>query len=470
MKRISFSAILCTAAAIVLVLLAAFSFAEYKGPLDKAFKEFTNISQNTVSHFDVNNGTSGIASDEEPISAVGEVRTVKKITEGVSGSSEDEKNVTVTSRSMSAGKYTPVKQNYCYQGLNSEPARSIYRLISDNVNWISGRKSDSGYYPIRTISYAGDATEAQIRLGMLAYLDDNPAVFWVAGVYGFSKHNGATSIQLFSVLPPDECIAMEKSLNSTVYDVVSSIPSGLSEFAREEYLFNYISSHCTYDSMAIQNSGNWQAFSACGALINGKAVCEGYSRAVQLLAGCVGISCTLVYGQHDGVGHMWNEIQINDCWYHLDLTWCDNSIIIYNYFNVTDSVIRKTHQISPTFSELSEDEIKNESVSFNFVLHDCSSIRDNYFQRCGIPVSSAENFKDKTVINQLTPLIKAGKTTAVFLIQDNFDETVQKMASGKLSKWLLQASLAAGENVKSVEVKYLPDPDNSGVTATFSFN
>jgi hypothetical protein len=191
---------------------------------------------------------------------------------------------------------------------------------------------------------------------------------------------------------------------------------------------------------------------------------------LQLLAGRVGINCTLVYGWHNGVGHMWNEIQINGSWYHLDLTWCDNSMLIYNYFNVTDSVIKKSHQISQLYSVLSKDQLKSESVSFNFVLHNCNSVRDNYFRKRGIPVSSATNAKDQNIINQLVPLIKAGKTTAVFLIQDNFNATVQKMGSGELSQWLLRAALAAGKKPNSVEVKYVPDQYNSGVTATFSFH
>jgi stress-induced morphogen len=474
-KKASVSAILCTAAAVVLASFAVSSYAGQKGLVDKfgkIIKEVTNITQDAVSRLIASSDepeTSEIAVSEATTSAADEVRTVKKIAKVLPSSSENEKNVAITSKTTS-GKYTPVKQQECYQALKSKAARSIYALIGDNVNWISEQKLDSGYYPIRTITYSGDASETEIQLGMLAYLDDNPQVFWVAGVYGFSKQNGKTNIQLFSVLPPDECISMEKKLDSAVSTVISSIPSGLGEFAREEYLFHYLASHCTYDSTATQSSENWQPFSACGPLISGKAVCEGYSRAMQLLAGRVGINCTLVYGWHNGVGHMWNEIQINGSWYHLDLTWCDNSMLIYNYFNVTDSVIKKSHQISQLYSELSEDEFKSESVSFNFVSYNCNSVRDNYFQRCGIPVSSATNSKDQNIINQLVKLIKAGKTTAVFLIQDNFDTTVQKMGSGELSQWLLQAAVAAGKKPNSVEVKYVPDQDNSGVTVTFSFH
>jgi hypothetical protein len=474
-RKGTISAILCTTAAVVLASVAVSSYAGHKdlvNQFDKTIKQVTSITQDAVSRLTASSDkpkTSEIVVSEATTSAADEVRTVKKIEKVLPSSSKTEKNVAVTSKSTSR-QYTPVKQQECYLALKSKAARSIYRLIGDNVNWISEQKSDSGYYPIRTITYSGDVTETEIQLGMLAYLDDNPQVFWVAGVYGFSKHNGKTDIQLFSVLSPNECIAMQKKLDSAVSKVISSIPSGLSEFAREEYLFHYLASHCVYDSAATQSSGNWQPFSACGPLISGKAVCEGYSRAMQLLAGRVGINCTLVYGWHNGVGHMWNEIQIDGSWYHLDLTWCDNSMLIYNYFNVTDSVIKKSHQISQLYSELSKDQLKSESVSFNFVLHNCNSVRDNYFRKRGIPVSSATNAKDQNIINQLVPLIKAGKTTAVFLIQDNFNATVQKMGSGELSQWLLRAALAAGKKPNSVEVKYVPDQYNSGVTATFSFH
>ena len=67
---------------------------------------------------------------------------------------------------------------------------------------------------------------------------------------------------------------------------------------------------------------------ASGALIDGRAVCDGYAKAIKLLCDREGIPCVIVAGSavQNGTAdlHAWNCVQLEDgLWYALDATWND---------------------------------------------------------------------------------------------------------------------------------------------------
>ncbi len=168
---------------------------------------------------------------------------------------------------------------------------------------------------------------------------------------------------------------------------------------------------------------------------------------MQLLASDVGINCTLVRGSSNGVGHMWNQVEIGGAWYNLDVTWCDNSITIYNYYNITDSVLSQTHEIGTPISDLSDAQIESGSVQYNVALHSCDSTEENYFRYKGIPVSTVNGSEDSRIVNELSSDLKEGKKSVAFLIGGDYNATVNGMVSGKLNEWLLSAERQTGKSI-----------------------
>ena len=82
-----------------------------------------------------------------------------------------------------------------------------------------------------------------------------------------------------------------------------------------------------------------------GALIDGRAVCDGYARATKILCDYVDLECIYVHGycgdNPDEGGHAWNLVKIDGSYYQLDVTWNDaggNK----DYFLVTDSFMRNS--------------------------------------------------------------------------------------------------------------------------------
>lgn len=135
---------------------------------------------------------------------------------------------------------------------------------------------------------------------------------------------------------------MEEEVKAVADRIVTSV-EGLNTFETLKTFHDYIITHCDYE----KSGGNYS--NAYGALVEGKAVCEGYSRAFKYLCDMVNIPCELVFGTAE-ISHMWNLVRIDGQWYHIDVTWDDpenkgGDYVGYGYFNVSDSQISITHTI-----------------------------------------------------------------------------------------------------------------------------
>jgi len=82
---------------------------------------------------------------------------------------------------------------------------------------------------------------------------------------------------------------------------------------------DYLVLNTAYDMPAFESGQATSSHRATGTLLNGKAVCSGYASAFQLLMATAGIPCKYVYNDE----HAWNLVQIDDSWYHIDVTWDD---------------------------------------------------------------------------------------------------------------------------------------------------
>lgn len=64
-------------------------------------------------------------------------------------------------------------------------------------------------------------------------------------------------------------------------------------------------------------------FGADGALLGGKAVCSGYSKAFDLMMTIAGIPCDII--SSTSMSHAWNAVKLGGNWYMVDTTWDDGS-------------------------------------------------------------------------------------------------------------------------------------------------
>ena len=91
------------------------------------------------------------------------------------------------------------------------------------------------------------------------------------------------------------------------------IVDGLSDdLAKAGAIHDYLALHVTYDY-----SFSPQSYMAYGALIDGKAVCQGYSGAFNLLCEVAGIEAFAVANRT----HMWNAVKTDGKTYYYDVTF-----------------------------------------------------------------------------------------------------------------------------------------------------
>lgn len=102
--------------------------------------------------------------------------------------------------------------------------------------------------------------------------------------------------------------------------------------------------HITYDFAYENNAG--------AAILYGRTICGGYAQAYQLIAGKMGIKVLTIYGIALDSGHLWNIVQINDNYYHVDVTFDDTDgnildsaeeLIAHNYLFRSDQAMAETH-------------------------------------------------------------------------------------------------------------------------------
>ena len=93
-------------------------------------------------------------------------------------------------------------------------------------------------------------------------------------------------------------------------------------------IYDYITSHVSYDNEGLaaiygssQSGKDYLIFTAYGAEVNGRAVCQGYAAAVYRLMLMAGIDCRVIVGAVDGTGHAWNIVKLDGKYYYMDSTF-----------------------------------------------------------------------------------------------------------------------------------------------------
>ena len=254
----------------------------------------------------------------------------------------------------------------------------------------------------RTDSYATDI--AVVRSALVA---DHPEIFWLPHYYvtatGTDGEGNPTALMMFSssfelspayLVTRSEKSYMEKELKSAV-DEISALVTATDPFEIELQLHDILCSRVEYSN----DSADSMIYTAYGALVNGKALCEGYSRAMQLLLSQFGILSTTVSGIAENEGHMWNLVNIEGGWYNLDVTWNDSSkdFISHEYFNITDSEISLDHTFSADYTELSAEDISLGKVSFNISRPKAQNTDADYFAKRGF-ILTAEKLPELVLL------------------------------------------------------------------------
>lgn len=269
----------------------------------------------SVSSGSTSAGSSATSSAESTLSTASAASkpVTSKITVTSSGGYKDSRIET---------SFTPIISQYYYNRLTTKPQRSLYDALLYSLLNLEGKT--------KTIN--GSFTDEQIDQVLNAVIADYPQIFYL--YYNCSsqkKMEGDKIVAVYFELDylysdPGRIPAQQTALYKAVNEILKGAKAYSSVFDRQLYLYEQIISRVSYDFEEITTiSTHPYAHSAYGALVEGKAVCDGYAKAFQLLCSYAGIESTIVFGESRSQSHAWNLVWFDGVPYYNDATWDDSA-------------------------------------------------------------------------------------------------------------------------------------------------
>nr|MBO4518170.1 transglutaminase domain-containing protein [Clostridia bacterium] len=140
--------------------------------------------------------------------------------------------------------------------------------------------------------------------------------------------------------------AAERVLESAKAVLREIVSDEMDDLAKLRAIYEWLALNVSYDHLAAQElqadtdikASEYDAWYAEGVFDNRKAVCEGYAKALVIMAGLEGIPAIFITGD----GHAWNRVMLNGKWYVVDATHADvhvedSEMFSYASFLITDA-------------------------------------------------------------------------------------------------------------------------------------
>ncbi len=232
------------------------------------------------------------------------------------------------------------------------------KIIYDAVVANPGKLSITINFADGVFDYNKNWNQEYFTEVMNALCTDRPDIFYYAGysIGGGAFHSNVKYVKTlnYNCGVYDESIYTSSNLTAYYNTLMAKVPqvpvdtSNRYNFIKS--LHDYLAENVYYPDL---NTSDYvmSAHDAYGALIEGRAVCQGYSDAVKLICDYYSIPCVCISGTANGGGHMWNAIQMEDGkWYLMDLTWDDQDHKTYYDFFLVGTQSTNTYFGGQKFS------------------------------------------------------------------------------------------------------------------------
>ena len=160
--------------------------------------------------------------------------------------------------------------------------------------------------------------------------------------------NGKVVVSVIKNYSSNEMEELNKRVDDILYELNISSISNTTDKIRS--IHNYIIKNVEYDEeMASTDTSSYRSNTAYGALVQGYAICTGYSDAMGLFLDKLNIPNIKISSDE----HVWNLVFIDGEWLHLDLTWNDTNNPKYqmSYFLIDTDTLFKLDPEEHLFDE-----------------------------------------------------------------------------------------------------------------------
>lgn len=207
--------------------------------------------------------------------------------------------------------------------------------IRDNLRWMLQNNSDT----LRVRMTSGSAMGGGVDTMVQYYLDES--MHYLEQGYNQVSYTydsrGNTVITFVDPSGSSRDAALQKAIE--IHDQFwadGTLKLGMSQREIARVYFDYLCASCEYDYTFSDASRT-----SYSALLSGKAVCQGYTSAYNLLLKLEGIECATAGTEN----HIWTTAVLDGTLYHIDVTWGDGVYgIDSRYFCMTPeyALSRKT--------------------------------------------------------------------------------------------------------------------------------
>ena len=159
--------------------------------------------------------------------------------------------------------------------------------------------------------------------------------------------NGKINVSVVKNYSLSDITELEKRIDDIIYEL--NINGVDDEVEKIRSIHNYIIKNVKYDEeMAVNKTSSYKSNTAYGALVQGYAICTGYSDAMALFLDKLMIPNI----QITSLEHVWNLVYINNEWKHLDLTWNDTENAKYqtSYFLIDTNTLYNLDKAKHNFN------------------------------------------------------------------------------------------------------------------------
>lgn len=347
-----------------------------------------------------------------------------------------------------SGSYEDINNRYYYNNL-SETEKTAYSIICAQIT----------EFPKEIL--IPDLTDNELKHVFEAVSYDNPEFFFLGNrcsVTGLGSLNYfipqyAMSQNAYKNKMIEVNAVTNEILSRVSLDAENGSPKDV--YNAELYIHDLIAGNCEYT----EETDNITC-SVYGALVDGKASCEGYARSLQYLLGKIGVVNYVVTGEamdQEGnkEGHMWNVVTIDGKQYNVDATWDD--------YSVSEQITSPDNSASHTYFNIPKDRL-----SFTHIIDNenawagCTTDEINYFEINGLLFSEFNNETMNVLRQKIANKLTDGNRSIeiCFANKEAYDTAVKKLFdNSEVYRILKTANMVApaSNKINTNKIQYTTD-------------
>lgn len=213
----------------------------------------------------------------------------------------------------------------------------IYDALVDNLDQIktgSFEFSLRSYNGFDSLAKLSESEQYRAWLGAINALKyDDPTLFFIDFTqidydYSIFRNNvviSSDNCYIEGIYNQNQLEQMLNELEEKRTEIYLMMDENWTDYQKVYFINEYLVENVEYD----QTSSGVFVHTVYGSIVDGLAVCDGYSYGVQYLLDGLGITNLVcageAYNPSTGAseGHMWSYVKLYDHWYGLDTTWND---------------------------------------------------------------------------------------------------------------------------------------------------